>query len=231
VSPTEIEPNDSPMKLLPHQAALVETFFNPASKRVILLRWDVGLGKSAALVALSSRLLQEQPTARALFLVPRVLQAQFVEMLSDAGAPVLLVDRYRFREMLDSTTDGEFWPSGVVAVLSRDFAKESDVLPSLVDARWDLVIVDEAHSFAGPQTDALQRIAASADRVVLASATLPDLRLIGVFPTEDATVVECRRDQVVDHDGAAAAPAGSPLYFVCGRVESLGHCGFPVSNL
>src|ERR1035438_7698742 len=102
-----------------HQIAFVETFFNPASKRVILLRGDVGLGKSIALVALVSRLLRGRPTARALFVVPgAALRAQFVEMLRKAGTPTLQVDRYQFREMLDSAIGKELWPAGVVAVLS-----------------------------------------------------------------------------------------------------------------
>jgi len=212
VSPTGKEPSDSTMKLVPHQTALVETFFNPASKRVILLRGDVGLGKSAALVALTRRLLQERPMARALFLVPGVLRTQFVEMLYDTGTRALLVDRYHFREMLDSTTEGEFWPRGVVAVLSREFAKQADILDSLVGARWDLVVADEAHTFAGPQAaNALRRVAASAERVILASATVPDPRLSDAFPADDVTVVEWRRARVVDHDGTPLDTLPRPL--------------------
>src|SRR5664280_890268 len=91
------------MRLLPHQIAFVETFFNPASKRVILLRGEAGLGKSGALVALASKFLRERPTARALFVVPgAALRAHFVDKLRDAGVPTLSVDRYQFREMLDS---------------------------------------------------------------------------------------------------------------------------------
>src|SRR5438093_11393649 len=102
MSPIRRELN-SPMKLLPHQGALIETFFDPASKRLILLRGEVGLGKSVALAALASRLLQEQPTARVLFLVPAAMRSQFAERLRERSTPILLVDRYQFREMLDST--------------------------------------------------------------------------------------------------------------------------------
>ena len=65
---TRIEANKLPMRLLPHQLAFVETVFNPASKRVILLRADVGLGKSAALVAVFGRLTKNWPVARALLI-------------------------------------------------------------------------------------------------------------------------------------------------------------------
>lgn len=199
------------MKLLPHQNALLETFFNPVSKRVILLQGDVGLGKSAALVALAGRLLRERPTARVLFLVPGALRFQFVEMLRDAGNPTLLVDRYHFREMLDSTTGEEFWPSGKVVVLSRDFAKQPDIRDSLADARWDLVIADEAHSIRGALAEALRKVGASAERVILVTATSYGVEAPDAFPAEGATVVEWRRDRVVDQDGKPLDAALRPI--------------------
>jgi hypothetical protein len=63
------------------------------------------------------------------------------------------------------------------------------------------VIADEAHGFRGARAEALRRVGASAERVVLASATLPDLEHPVPFQGEDATVVEWRWDQLVDHDG------------------------------
>jgi superfamily II DNA or RNA helicase len=211
MSPTESERTDSRMKLLPHQTALADTVLNAESKRIILLRGDVGLGKGTALVALARRLLQERPGARALFLVPAAARWQFVERLRAEGTQTLLVDRYQFREMLDSTMGGEFWPRGVAIVLSQDFAKQSDILESLTGTRWDLVIADEAHGFTGARAQALQRVGASAERVVLATATLPDFQPSGAFPTEDATVVEWRRDRVVDHDGKLLDTAPRPV--------------------
>ena len=94
MSPLEKElKGGAPLKLLPHQAVVVEAVLSAAGKRVTLLRGDVGLGKSTTLVALASRLLREQPTARSLFLVPPALRMQFVDMLRRAGTPALLVDR------------------------------------------------------------------------------------------------------------------------------------------
>jgi superfamily II DNA or RNA helicase len=203
------EPKDHPLELLPHQAALVETVFNPTSKRVIRLLGGAGLGKITALVALSGRLLQEQLTARVLFLVPRLLQSQFVERLRNAGIPVLLVDRYQFREMLDSTVGGEFWPSRMAVVLSMDFAKQPDVQESLVKTHWDLVIADEAHLFRGNRAEVLRRVGAVAERVVL--STLPYLELPYTFPVEDITVVEWRRDRIIDHDGRPLDAAPRPV--------------------
>ena len=204
------QPKGRPIKLLPHQAAFVDVFFSPSSKRVIELRGEPGLGKHTTLVALSCRLLQERPTARTLFLVHAALRLQFVEMLRNAGCPALLVDRYRFREMLDSATEGELWPPGIVAVLSREFAKQPDIQESLAAAHWDLLIADEAHSFGGVRAgETIRRIGASAERVIL--ATLPDLELPDAFRAEDASVVEWRGDQVVDQDGRPLDAAPRPI--------------------
>jgi len=120
-------------------------------------------------------------------------------MLGDAEVPSLLVDRYRFREMLDSTAGGEFWPKGAVAVLSRDFARQPDIQDSLANASWDLVIANEAHSFTGTRAEVLRRIGASAERIILAGPL--DFTPLDSFPAEEATVVEWRRDRVVDHNG------------------------------
>lgn len=207
---TENGPKDFAVRLLPHQTAFVETCFDPASKRVILLRGDVGLGKTAALVALSGRLLRERSTARVLLLAPAALQAQFMQMLNEASIRSLPVDRYQFREMLDSRAEAEFWPRGVVAVVSLDFAKLPDILDRLAEPRWDLVIVDEVHrSMTGARGEVLRRVGASAERVVLATAS--ELALTDVFPGEVATTVEWRRNRIVNHDGTLLDALPRPL--------------------
>ena len=81
------------VRLLPHQANFVETVFSPSSKRTILLEAAVGLGKSAAMVGVASRLLRERPTARGLFLVPAASRSQFSAMLREANIPSVVVDR------------------------------------------------------------------------------------------------------------------------------------------
>lgn len=197
-------------KLLPHQRALVETAFN-SPKRVVLLRAEVGLGKTVALVALASRLLQDRPRARALFLVPAAMRYQIMEMLHSSNTPALLVDRYVFREMLDSTIDGDLWRSGEVMVMSLDFAKQPDIRDSLAQAHWGLVIADEAHLVQGTRAEALRAARASADRVVLATATPSALGWPEGFSEDDATVVEWHRDQVVDDHGKPLLVALRPV--------------------
>jgi superfamily II DNA or RNA helicase len=198
------------VELFPHQAALLKTYFDPASERVILLRGDVALGKTVALVALTAQLLQERPTARVLVLAPAALGAQFARMFSEANTRCLLVDRYQFREMRDSTADGEFWPRGMVSVLSLDFAKLPDILDRLTEARWDLVIVDDVHrSMTGRRSEVLRRVGGSAQRLVLATAS--DVVLTDVFPGEMATTVEWQRNRIVHYDGTLLDTLPPPL--------------------
>ncbi len=210
--PTETKIRNIHSTLLPHQAALLDAVLNPKSKRTTVLCGDVGLGKSVTLVALATRLLKEQPTARVLILVPIAVQRMFVEKLRDAATPTQLVDRYQFRKMLDSEIADEFWQRGVVAVLSNDFARQPDIRESLARSNWELLIVDEAHSIRADDAETLKRIAASAARVVLATAMLSALERADLFSTEDTTVVEWKRDQIVGIDGKLLITAPQPIF-------------------
>jgi SNF2 family DNA or RNA helicase len=211
VSQSQVDPKDSRMKLFPHQAALVEAFFNPASKQILLLRSDVGLGVTAALVVLVGRLLHERPQARVLFLAPSALRLPIVERLRDHDVPSQLVDRYRFREMFESTRRGGPWPCGVASVLSLDFARQRDIRDSLAEVRWELVIVTEAHRLRGARAEALKRIITDAERAILATIPLPGLELADEFASEHMTQVVWQRDQVVGHDGKPLDAAKRPI--------------------
>jgi hypothetical protein len=151
------------------------------------------------MAGLIGRVLRERPTARALLLCPAALRAQWLEVLREDGVPTMLIDRYKFREMLQTTGGGKIWQRGIVAILSDDFAKQADIRDSLSSTQWDLVIADEAHRFVKARAELLQQVSAVAERVVL--ATLPSMVFPGVFPIEDATVVDWRLDELVDHDG------------------------------
>ncbi len=198
------------LQLLPHQAAFADLFFSSSAKRIVVLRADVGLGKSTALLAVAMRLLQERPTARALYLVPgSALRAQFVHRLYDLRVPTLEVDRYRFRELLDASTGKDLWPSGMVVVMSREFARQEDVLESLMNAHWDLVLVDEAHQFrSGLSRDVAGVLSTSSERMILATAPLLDLP--DVFPNDESTVVAWNRNQIIGFDGKPLQTSPAP---------------------
>lgn len=200
------------MELLPHQIALVEAFFDLQSKRNILLRADVGLGKTIALVALVARLLRQRPFAKVLLLAPGSLRVQLAELLRNAGVPALTVDRYRFRELSETAIGGELWPRGAVSLLGREFARQEDIGQALCATRWDLLIVDEAHQFRGPlDASVVCQVADVSDRVILGAAVRSDLPM-GIT-NDDTTVVQWRRDQVVDFNGERLDSTPRPAVF------------------
>ena len=202
--------NDTRNELLPHQTAFVETVLNPSGKRVVLLRADVGVGKSTALAALAGRLLQAKPAARVLVLVPGSLREQFRGMLRKVGASAVLVDRYRFRELFDSASGPEIWPRGAITILTPGFAQQADILESLSQTGWDLVIADEAYG-RGAKADTMRRLARSANRVVIASSTIPELNEADLSGGDDPTVVEWRLDALVDQDGRVIGSGPRPI--------------------
>ena len=211
VSPSDGKMKDSPFRLLLHQAALLDTVFHPSSKRVILLRGEVGLGKGMALAALASRMLRKGKTTRVLVLLPGSVKVAFEEMLQEAGAPTLAIDRYLFRELLDSPTGPPLWPAGFVVILSRELARKEDVRAALATARWDLLIVDEADHFKGGLAGELLRLTVDvSDRVVLSGS--PDLELPIAVREDGVTVVDWRRDQVVNLDGTLLDNIPRPIF-------------------
>jgi hypothetical protein len=132
-----------------------------------------------------------------------------MEMLRDKGTQSVLVDRYKFREMLDASVGDELWPRGVVTVLSDDFAKQTDIRESLGSARWDMVIGDEAHRFAGVRAELLRRVVQAAERVVL--ATMPGVGQPDTLSMADTRIVDWRRDQLVDLGGKALDVVPRPV--------------------
>lgn len=209
MSRTEHDERANSVTLLPHQSQFVETVFSTSSKRIVLLRAPVGLGKSAALAGVALRLFRNRPAARSLALVPRALQAQFADRLKRNEVPACIVDRYVFRELLDAASDRAIWPTGTVSILSIDFAKQEDVRDNLAQCHWDMLFVDESHLAGSSRTEAIRRIGQSAERIILSTATPDPVQLSRLFPAEEITVVGWQRDQIIDLDGKplfAASP-------------------------
>ena len=192
---------DVNIELMPHQLELVETFFSTKSRRVVVLRGDVGLGKSTALVAVTSRLLRTRSSPKVLFLVPSLGRAQFAEKFQDAAISATVVDRYKYREMVDSAVSEEFWPSGAVTILGQEFAVQDDIVEALTKTRWDMLVIDEAHSVRASRAAAVQKILKFSERALLATTTLADIQFLSGVPTGTLTVVEWQRDSVVGYDG------------------------------
>ena len=196
------------IELLPHQRTFVEACFSPTSSRVIELQASVGLGKTIALMVVAARLIRDQPESRVLILSPAALRSQFVKTLMQANVNAVLLDRYKYRELLDSSNQQDIWPIGTTFVASLDFVKLEDIRASLASIAWNLVIVDESHNLSGARARALEQFATSASRVVL--ATVPDLDTTEVFIAERSTKLTWKRDQIIGEDGEKIGAGGLP---------------------
>lgn len=188
------------MHLLPHQRDFVTLVAETTEPKVIVLEGDVGLGKSVALAATCAHILKTQPFARVLLLAHRALGAQFVSVLESFDVRATVVNRFKFREMLDVSDGQATWPQGQVSVLGWDFARQPDVVATLNSTRWTLLVADEAHSATGGRLEFLGSMIRVADRVVLATATpRPDgfAEVLG----EPVKKVRWRRDDVLVRSG------------------------------
>lgn len=203
------EPMVPPRKLFPHQSDFVDTVLNPASKRIICLGANVGLGKSLTLATLASRFLQAHPAARVLILCPAgALCDHMREIIHEQGTRAVHVNRYKFREFLDNTTESQIWPCGFALLMSYEFARQPDVRDSLVNTQWDLLITDEAHLFTGARGDLFRRLESVADKVVLATASKIQVKLLSKL---DVFHVEWKREQLVGHNGKLLDDGMRPL--------------------
>ena len=124
----------APTRLLPHQAALVDLFFSPSSKRALVLKADVGLGKSTALIAVASRFLRAASAeCFVLSLPPRCKNSSYKFCGSKDQASEM--DRYRFRELLDSAAGEELWPAWGCDCDNSSICETGDIRKFLTSTR------------------------------------------------------------------------------------------------
>ena len=204
---------DDPMvplrTLFPHQSDFVDSVLDPAGKRIICLGANVGMGKTFTLAALASRFLQAHPAARVLILCPAVALCNHMrEIINEQGSRAIHINRYKFREFLDNTTESQIWPCGLVLLMTYAFARQPDVGDSLVTTQWDLLITDEAHYLTGARGDFFRRLESVADKVVLAAANKIQVDLLS---KRDVFYVEWKREQLVGHNGELLDDGMRPL--------------------
>lgn len=160
--------------LMRHQLEPALAVVRGASSR-ILLADDVGLGKTVQAGLIVSELLARQSAERVLILTPAGVRDQCAAELRDRFAiDAELADAATLRALASSLPLGmNPWRTIAIAVASIDYVKRPEVLPAVLGARWDVVVVDEAHASAGDseRRAAVAAVAARAAYVVLATAT------------------------------------------------------------
>lgn len=133
---------------LPHQIDAVYGRLLRMPRIRYLFAHDPGAGKTVMAGLALKELKMRHRIRRVLIVVPGQLREQWRwEMLDKFDERFEVVDRRRYGE----AGGARVWDADQV-ITSIDFAKRSDILESLGTARFDLVIVDEAHKMSAYST-------------------------------------------------------------------------------
>ena len=162
------------MDILPHQLEPAVAVLRGDGCR-ILLADEVGLGKTIQACVLISELRARGHAERVLILTPPGLRDQWRDELARRFHLDAVIADFRTvrHQAADLPSDVNPWTTWPVVVASIDYVKRPEVLRAVLDGRWDIVIVDEAHRVAndGDRRQAASALASRAGFVVLLTAT------------------------------------------------------------
>jgi superfamily II DNA or RNA helicase len=135
---------------LPHQLEAVYDFMLKLARVRFLLADDAGAGKTIMAGLLLRELKLRGLIERALIICPANLTFQWQREMKDKFEEQFVVLR---GSELRAQYGVNQWLENSRIITSLDLAKRSDILPSLRQAHWDLVIVDEAHRMSAAAED------------------------------------------------------------------------------
>lgn len=162
--------------LIPHQLHIAHEVGQRHAPRVLLAD-EVGLGKTIEAGMIIHQQLLAGRASRVLIVVPETLQHQWlVEMLRRFNLLFSLFDDERYAEAkLDSSNPFE---TEQLVICSLGFVQRSaQRFAQLVNADWDLLVVDEAHHLVwseespSPEYQAIETLARATPAVLLLTAT------------------------------------------------------------
>lgn len=162
--------------LIPHQLYIAHEVGRRHAPRVLLAD-EVGLGKTIEAGMILHQQLLCGMVERALIVVPETLQHQWlVEMLRRFNLHFALFDQPRYAAAQQDASNP--FDTGQLVICSLDFVCHSPQhLEHLCAARWDMLIIDEAHHLAwseaapGREYLAMEQLAQRAPAVLLLTAT------------------------------------------------------------
>ncbi len=174
--------------LIPHQLRVAEIAVNRRPPRVLLAD-EVGLGKTIEAGMILARLLAAGRVERVLVLLPEPLVYQwFVELLRRFNLKFAIYDEERC-EAIEQAGDARnpFEDEQLVISDLAFLTAQAKRASQLLDAPWDLLIIDEAHHLAWSPESAsaeyrlVERLAASTPGLILLTATPEQLGRSGHF--------------------------------------------------
>lgn len=133
---------------LPHQLDAVYNHLLRSPRIRFMLADDPGAGKTIMAGLLLKELEHRGAVERVLVVAPANLTMQWQDEMRDRFSSDFTVIR---REQLQANPGADIWRHHPRAILSVDFAKREEVRATFEGAKWDLVIVDEAHKMAAYQ--------------------------------------------------------------------------------
>ncbi len=137
--------NVSQVDPLPHQIEAVYHHILQNPRPRFLLADDPGAGKTIMAGLTLKELKLRGLVERTLIIVPGHLKEQWLrEMKERFSETFQIVDRGLIR----SSFGRNVWEDFSQVITSMDFARQDDVLESLKEVVWDLVIIDEAHKLS-----------------------------------------------------------------------------------
>ena len=167
---------DAAIRLIPYQFEPMLAILRDGASRVLIAD-AVGLGKTIQAGLVASELAEREPSFRGLLIVPAGLRHQWTEELEHHfRLATLQADAAWLREAERSQPpDVNPWSLPGLYVCSIDFAKRPEVLRSLEEVTWTLMVLDEAHvaSSTSDRRAAAHALACRARHVLLLTAT-PD---------------------------------------------------------
>ncbi len=150
--------NVSQIDPLPHQIEAVYHYILRQPDVRFLLADDPGAGKTIMAGLLLKELKYRGVARRVLLVVPGHLKYQWQrEMKEKFDEQFVVVDR----GVMNAYWGHNVWQEQNQIITSMDYAKQDEVIATLREAEWDLVVVDEAHKMAayqyGSRTDKTAR--------------------------------------------------------------------------
>ncbi len=174
--------------LIPHQLRVAGIAAARRPPRVLLAD-EVGLGKTIEAGMIIARQLATGRASRVLLLLPDTLVYQwFVELLRRFNLSFAIYDEERCEALEQSGDDSNPFEDEQLVIADYGFLENSPKYAAqLLDAPWDLLVVDEAHHLAwspeasSPRYTMVERLAATIPGVILLTATPEQLGRSGHF--------------------------------------------------
>jgi ATP-dependent helicase HepA len=174
--------------LVPHQLRVAGIASARRPPRVLLAD-EVGLGKTIEAGMIIARQLATGRASRVLLLLPDTLVYQwFVEMLRRFNLSFAIYDEERCEALEQSGDSSNPFEDEQLVIADFGFLEGSPKhAQQLLDAPWDLLVVDEAHHLAwspeqaSPRYSMVERLAAAIPGVILLTATPEQLGRSGHF--------------------------------------------------